>query len=85
MKTIKECIGANPYPGRGILVGKTTDNKAVIAYFISGRSEHSRNRIFKEDEKGHIYTRPFLVASISLGFAFNSAAISFPFSSIFPK
>lgn len=59
MKTIKECIGANPYPGRGILVGKTTDNKAVIAYFISGRSENSRNRIFKEDEKGHIYTRPF--------------------------
>lgn len=59
MKTIRETIGSNPYPGRGIIIGMTGDGKAVYAYFISGRSENSRNRIFEEDEKGDIYTRPF--------------------------
>ena len=43
----------NPYPGRGILLGRTGDNKhAVIAYFIMGRSENSRNRIFSVTEDG---------------------------------
>ena len=37
----------HPYPGRGILLGRSADNKhAVIAYFIMGRSENSRNRVF---------------------------------------
>ena len=37
----------NPYPGRGIMTGRSADNKcAVIAYFIMGRSENSRNRVF---------------------------------------
>ena len=37
----------NSYPGRGIVLGKTSDNKkAAVAYFIMGRSENSRNRIF---------------------------------------
>ncbi len=41
------------YHGRGILVGRTPDGKkAVIAYFIMGRSENSRNRIFVEDGEG---------------------------------
>jgi IMP cyclohydrolase len=36
-----------PYPGRGIVMGLTPDSKnAVIAYFIMGRSDNSRNRIF---------------------------------------
>ena len=49
----------NPYPGRGILLGRAPDNKsAVIAYFIMGRSENSRNRIFEETEDG-IRTRAF--------------------------
>lgn len=39
------------YPGRGILLGKA-EGKAVIAYFIMGRSENSRNRIFAEDNEG---------------------------------
>ena len=49
----------NTYPGRGIVVGKSEDGKnAVIAYFIMGRSENSRNRVFKE--KGEdVYTEPF--------------------------
>lgn len=43
----------NAYPGRGIVVGKSSDEKnAVIAYFIMGRSTNSRNRIFVEDGNG---------------------------------
>ena len=44
---IKELIKDNPYVGRGIVIGKTEDGKkAVVAYFIMGRSENSRNRVF---------------------------------------
>ena len=43
----------NAYPGRGIMLGQSPDGKhAVIAYFIMGRSENSRNRIFAEDGQG---------------------------------
>lgn len=43
----------NAYPGRGIILGRTPDQKhAVIAYFIMGRSENSRNRIFVQDGRG---------------------------------
>ena len=49
----------NSYPGRGILLGRSADNKqAVIAYFIMGRSENSRNRVFEKTEDG-IRTRAF--------------------------
>lgn len=52
-------LQSNSYPGRGILVGKSLDGKnAVIAYFIMGRSENSRNRIFVEDGDG-IRTQAF--------------------------
>lgn len=49
----------NTYPGRGIVVGKSEDGKsAVIAYFIMGRSENSRNRVFSK--KGtDVVTEPF--------------------------
>lgn len=41
-------IENNPYPGRGILLGQSEDGqKAVMAYFIMGRSENSRNRVFR--------------------------------------
>lgn len=47
------------YPGRGIIIGKSGDGKsAVTAYFIMGRSENSRNRVFVEDGKG-IRTQAF--------------------------
>lgn len=59
MKIIREYIGNNSYPGRGILVGMTKDNKAVVGYFISGRSENSRNRVFEADEAGDVFTKPF--------------------------
>ncbi|MCI6402377.1 MAG: IMP cyclohydrolase [Candidatus Fimivicinus sp.] len=46
-------LRANTYPGRGIVLGKSADGtKTVIAYFIMGRSENSRNRIFVEEEGG---------------------------------
>ncbi|MEY8390256.1 IMP cyclohydrolase [Lachnospiraceae bacterium 45-W7] len=46
-------LKGNTYPGRGIVIGKSMDgNYAVTAYFIMGRSENSRNRIFVEDGEG---------------------------------
>ncbi len=45
--------GATTYPGRGIVIGRTPDGKnAVCAYFIMGRSENSRNRVFVEEGEG---------------------------------
>lgn len=54
-----EEISSVSYPGRGIVLGRTEDGtNAVIAYFIMGRSENSRNRIFVEDGTG-IRTQAF--------------------------
>ncbi|MEG1614714.1 MAG: IMP cyclohydrolase [Oscillospiraceae bacterium] len=56
---IEDDLQANSYPGRGIILGKSEDGKnAVIAYFIMGRSENSRNRIFIDYEQG-IRTQAF--------------------------
>lgn len=50
---IGELLRSNEYPGRGILLGKSADgNSMIAAYFIMGRSENSRNRIFVEDGVG---------------------------------
>lgn len=52
-------LKGNAYPGRGIVIGKSADGtKAVTAYFIMGRSENSRNRVFVEDGEG-IRTQAF--------------------------
>ena len=49
----------NSYPGRGIIIGRSADGtKAVTAYFIMGRSENSRNRVFVTDGEG-IRTQAF--------------------------
>ena len=49
----------NAYPGRGIVIGRSKDGKkAVTAYFIMGRSENSRNRVFVEEGEG-IRTQAF--------------------------
>ena len=57
--SLQEELQANAYPGRGIVIGKTPDGtKAVTAYFIMGRSENSRNRVFVEDGEG-IRTQAF--------------------------
>ena len=56
---LNDLLAQNSYPGRGILLGRSADNKkAVMAYFIMGRSVNSRNRIFAETEDG-IRTRAF--------------------------
>ena len=48
-KTIGELIKGNTYVGRGIVIGKSSGSeKAAVAYFIMGRSENSRNRVFVE-------------------------------------
>ena len=57
---LKDILGGNTYPGRGIIIGKTPDGKnAVAAYFIMGRSENSRNRVFVEKENGEVIIYPF--------------------------
>lgn len=59
IKTVSESIAPNPYPGRGIILGTTPDGqKGIVAYFIMGRSENSRNRIFTLKE-GELFTEPF--------------------------
>ncbi len=59
MKSIEKQLQQNAYPGRGIIIGKSANGKyAVTAYFIMGRSENSRNRVFVEDGEG-IRTQAF--------------------------
>ena len=55
MKTqsLTALLSNNPYPGRGIVLGKSMDGaKAIAAYFIMGRSENSRNRVFVATDGG---------------------------------
>ena len=59
MISLEQELKGNAYPGRGIVIGKSADGtKAVAAYFIMGRSENSRNRIFVEEGQG-IRTQAF--------------------------
>ncbi|MDD3221460.1 MAG: inosine monophosphate cyclohydrolase [Clostridia bacterium] len=51
--SIENVLKSNDYPGRGIIIGKSADGaSAVTAYFIMGRSENSRNRVFVEGGDG---------------------------------
>lgn len=53
IKSLQDELKNNPYPGRGIVIGKTPEGRfAVTAYFIMGRSVNSRNRIFVEEGDG---------------------------------
>lgn len=53
LKNLEKTLSENEYPGRGIVIGKSEDGKyAVSAYWIMGRSENSRNRVFVEDGEG---------------------------------
>lgn len=59
IKPIAERVEGNSYVGRGIVVGKTQDGtKACAAYFIMGRSNNSRNRVFTLRDNA-LYTEPF--------------------------
>ncbi len=61
--TFGELASGNRYPGRGVLLGKSPQGRAVAAYFIMGRSENSRNRVFEVREDG-VYTVPFDPAKV---------------------
>ncbi len=57
--SLAEELAGNTYPGRGIVIGKSADEKyAIMAYFIMGRSSNSRNRVFVEEGEG-IRTQAF--------------------------
>ena len=59
IKSMKDRIDGNPYVGRGIVIGKSSDGKkAATAYFIMGRSVNSRNRVFTV-KNGEVFTEPF--------------------------
>jgi hypothetical protein len=59
MKNLAAELSSTSYPGRGLIIGKTPDGtKAAIAYFIMGRSENSRNRVFVTEGEG-IRTQAF--------------------------
>ena len=59
INNIGELINGNPYVGRGIVIGKSESAKyAVSAYFIMGRSNNSRNRVFVK-RGDDLYTEPF--------------------------
>ncbi len=58
MKSIYDIVSRGEYPGRGIAVGRAADGRACCIYFIMGRSENSRNRVFVR-EGGSLYTRAY--------------------------
>lgn len=65
MLSIEKELKENSYPGRGIVIGKSANGRyAVTAYFIMGRSENSRNRVFVEDGAG-IRTQAFDPSKLS--------------------
>lgn len=65
MVSLEKELKENAYPGRGIVIGKSKNGKyAVTAYFIMGRSENSRNRVFVEDGAG-IRTEAFDPSKLS--------------------
>lgn len=52
-ENLYDLLRGNAYPGRGILLGQTPDGThSVAAYFIMGRSENSRNRVFAVEPDG---------------------------------
>lgn len=56
---LADVLANNTYPGRGIIIGKSADGtKAVTAYFIMGRSNNSRNRVFVEEGE-NVVIHPF--------------------------
>ena len=62
---IDDLLRGNSYVGRGIVIGKTPSGaKAVVAYFIMGRSQNSRNRIFEEKPNGEVVIYPFDVSKV---------------------
>lgn len=61
---LSKTLSANTYPGRGIVMGVTKDGQAAMLYFIMGRSENSRNRVFVKEGEG-LRIEPFDVSKVS--------------------
>lgn len=59
MTDLIELLKSNPYPGRGIVAGRDR-----VYYFIMGRSENSRNRIFELTGDG-IRTKAFDASKVT--------------------
>ena len=75
VKTMKERLEGNSYPGRGIVVGKSADGTmACAAYFIMGRSSNSRNRVFTV-KHGEVFTEPFYASKVEDPSLIISAAV----------
>ena len=75
IKSMKDRIDGNPYVGRGIVIGKSSDGKkAATAYFIMGRSANSRNRVFTV-KNGEVFTEPFDASKVEDPFLIIYAAI----------
>jgi len=65
IKSIGDRIRGNSYVGRGVVIGMSEDGKkAVTAYFIMGRSENSRNRVFTE-QGDDVTIYPFDASKVS--------------------
>lgn len=61
-----QSLAANPYPGRGIVLGTSPDGRALVqVYWIMGRSENSRNRVFELEDSGFVRTRAFDESKLS--------------------
>lgn len=61
---IEDLLRDNSYPGRGVIAGKSADGRsAVCAYFIMGRSENSRNRVFTLRDMD-VFTEPYDVSKV---------------------
>ncbi len=59
-------LSTNPYPGRGIVLGTSPDGKSLVqVYWIMGRSENSRNRVFELEDSGFVRTRAFDESKLS--------------------
>lgn len=64
IKTMEDAVKGNAYVGRGIVIGRSKDgNQAVTAYFIMGRSDNSKNRIFVK-EGDNVQIKPFDEAKV---------------------
>ncbi len=65
IESLEKLLSENTYPGRGIVIGKSEcGNYAVFAYFIMGRSENSRNRVFIE-EGSEVIIHPFDASKVA--------------------
>lgn len=59
-------LSSNPYPGRGIVLGTSPDGKSLVqVYWIMGRSENSRNRVFELEASGFVRTKAFDESKLS--------------------